>query len=97
MDMLDVFFHTDKSSLNKDQRYTWQVLWQGQQLVCIYLESNTLFIKNRSLKNITSSTNHWVGNLLHQKLLVQTDVKAEPRHQYLENSVQAARTFYKPK
>lgn len=43
-----------------------------------------------------SSTNHCVGNLLHQKLLMHTDMKTEPCHQYLDNSVQAAWTFYKP-
>ena len=86
----------NKSFLNKDQQYTYKVLWHGQQLACIYLESNSCFIKNKSLKNVTSSTNHCAGNLLCQKLLVQTDVKVEPCDQYLDNSVQAAWTFYKP-
>lgn len=91
------FFHIDKSFLNKDQRYTCKVLQHGQQLACIYLESNSCFIKNKSLKTITSSTKHCMDNLLSQNLLLQTDVKAEPCLQYLDKSVEAVWTFYKPK
>lgn len=91
------FFHIDNFFLNKDQRYTCKVLQHRQQLACIYLESNSCFIKNKSLKPITSSTNHCMDNLLSQNLLLQTDVKAEPCLQYLDKSVEAVWTFYKPK